>query len=161
MVFQVPAAPQCVCGKPPWCDGGAPLSHTHDHAAAGPRSLTNRIDGFYDRRLQRSNLEKPVKKSIDSDRRTSRTSGGVVEHGRGCVTVGRHHRTMVRVGTEQESSGPTRGFQEISPPQAQAENRRLKPLSRRAQVAVNQQANKQSHKQNKSTSFPQGGLRIW
>jgi hypothetical protein len=49
----------------------------HDHAAAGPRSLTNRIDGFYDRRLQRSNLEKPVRKSIDSDRRTSRTSRGM------------------------------------------------------------------------------------
>jgi hypothetical protein len=48
-----------------------------DHAAAGPRSLTNRIDGFYDRRLQRSNLGKPVKKSIDSDRRTSRTSRGM------------------------------------------------------------------------------------
>ena len=44
---------------------------------AGPRSLTNRIDGFYDRRLQRSNLGKPVKKSIDSDRRTSRTSRGM------------------------------------------------------------------------------------
>jgi hypothetical protein len=52
----------------------------HDHAAAGPRSLTNRIDGFYDRRLQRSNLEKPVRKSIDSDRRISPSSFLMHDH---------------------------------------------------------------------------------
>ena len=61
-VLKIPAQ----CPRAPWCGGGAPLSHTHIHAAAGPRSSSVRIDGSFDRFLQIAPLESSVIKSIDS-----------------------------------------------------------------------------------------------